>query len=161
MTAWLQSQIWKVALIAVLLTCAIQLVPDRPAEADVAMKIAYINVSQVVDNHPRMNDIMRQVANFRRTKIDEVRKKFGSSDEKVDLNSEEGQRMMEETSLALQEVEAFQEKLIEELVKDIRNAAGKMGREAGVEIILASEVVLWGGLDLTPAMNSEMNRLYR
>jgi Skp family chaperone for outer membrane proteins len=159
---WMRSNVWKLIIVAVIAVgCVTILMPEKPADAAVAMRIAYINVAEVVDNHPKMPDVMRQVSQFQRTKIDEVRKKFGEGDEKIDLNSEEGQKLMDETSKALDEVEDFKAKLIEDLVKDVKDAAGKMGKEAGVEIILASDVVLWGGLDLTPAMNSEMNRQYR
>ena len=142
MTEWIKPRLWRAALAVAVIALAIQLIPDRPAEAAPQVKIAFINVADVVENHPKMSDVMRQVANFRRTKIDEVKKKFGDSNEKVDLNSEEGQRMVEETSLALQEVEKYKDELIAGIVGEVKKAALELGREVqesqGIEIIISS-----------------------
>jgi outer membrane protein len=117
--------------------------------------VGVIDLEKAVTAHPMYQSKMDAFKAFKKqqeAQLDVYRDKANSST----LTPEDKDKVV---NLRVQIDKAVQDKydeLFKPLEDDVINAVSKVGKESGIEVIIDSKAVLYGGLDLTPAVINEL-----
>src|SRR2546427_12321023 len=109
--------------------------------------IGYVDMQRALDNHPRKASSERALQEFFQAKQGEFRQRAKSL---TPVQRQELDRQLQ------QELGQKREELLSGLDKDIRAAAERGSRDRGVSIVLDRAVVLYGGVDLTDAVITQL-----
>jgi outer membrane protein len=111
------------------------------------LNIGYVDMQRALDAHPKKAAQEEALNQFARVKMTEARQQAQG---KPPADQQRIQRA------ATEEVLKRQRDLFSGLDKDIRSAVDKVGRGAGVLVVLDRSVVLYGGTDLTDQVIKEL-----
>lgn len=109
--------------------------------------VGFVNVDKLVEDHPAWDTIAPKIKSFEEKEMAKLDKYSGDK-----LTQEQKKESLD---LAIQIRDNIQEKrkeLTKPLIDDILSKAKVVGKQIGVEVVLDGAVVLYGGLDLTPAV---------
>ena len=132
------------AMVAIGISVGMVIAPVR-AQSTFA-NVGFVDVEKALAAHPNIENVKAQIKASQDAKMAEL----SQYQTMGDLTAEQRQQLMDDLYRIQSEVEAERTRLTNPLIDDIVNATGDVGAEAGVEIILDSAAVMWGGLDLTP-----------
>lgn len=110
--------------------------------------VGIIDLEKAVTAHPSYESKMSQFETYKEqesAKLDLYRNKEVLTD--ADKDAIVDLRLEIDTNVATKYAELF-----DPLTNDVINAVKTVGDESGIEAILDAQVVLYGGLDLTPAV---------
>jgi outer membrane protein len=110
--------------------------------------VGVIDLEKAVLAHPAYESKMAAFEDFKDqqdARLDAYRNK--------DVLTEEDKQAIVDLRLDIDDKVAQKyEELFNSLTDDVINAVEKVGRESGIEVIIEAQAVLYGGLDLTPAV---------
>ncbi|OLD49644.1 MAG: hypothetical protein AUI83_12055, partial [Armatimonadetes bacterium 13_1_40CM_3_65_7] len=112
-----------------------------------SFSIGYVDMQRALDNHPRKASSERALQEFFQAKQGEFQQRAKSL---TPVQRQELDRQLQ------QELGQKREELLSGLDKDIRAAVEKVSRDRGVSIVLDRAVVLYGGVDLTDAVITQL-----
>jgi outer membrane protein len=110
--------------------------------------VGVIDLARAVTSHPDYESNMAVFNSFETqqyARLDEYRDKESLSDADKAAVLEIRLDIEEQLANKLDELTA-------PLEQDVMDAVGQIGAESGIEVIVDAQVVLYGGLDLTPAV---------
>jgi len=111
------------------------------------LNIGYVDMQRALEGHPKKAAQEEALNQYARVKMTEARQQAQGK------TPAEQQRIQRSTT---EEVLRRQRELFQGLDKDIRSAVDKVGRAAGVLVVLDRSVVLYGGTDLTDQVIKEL-----
>ena len=117
-----------------------------PANADVAAVVGYVDSEQALFSHPQYENVKAQVKRVEEEKLNEL---SGYSNIEQ-LTDEQRQQLMDDLNRIQAEIDAEAQRLFEPIIQDVLDATVDVGNESGIEVIVEADIILYGGLNLTP-----------
>jgi len=111
-------------------------------------KIGYVDINKVIENHPRIEKVKKDINDFAMKTKAEYQKQL---DEAVkDKTAAEAQQLKTEYEARLNQVVAQkQQEMLKPILDDIKLAVRDISKKRGIDIVLRSEIVITGGIDIT------------
>jgi len=111
-------------------------------------KIGYVDINKVIENHPRIEKVKKDINDFAMRTKAEYQKQL---DEAVkDKTAAEAQQLKTEYEARLNQVVAQkQQEMLKPILDDIKLAVRDISKKRGIDIVLRSEIVITGGIDIT------------
>lgn len=140
--------IWLAAAGAVVIALVVALVVWAGAPAiGQSFTIGYVDMQKALDSHPRRSASEKALQEFLQAKQREFQQRSQGLNavQRQDLDRQLQQQFVEK-----------REELLGGLDKDIRAAVEKVAKDRGISIVLERSVVLYGGIDLTDSVVSQL-----
>lgn len=120
----------------------------------IGTSVGTMDLEKAVTSHPSYDSKMATFEDFKKqqdARLDVYRNKQTLSDD--DKAAIVNLRLEIDNTVSDKYAELFNP-----LEKDVIDAVSKVGKESGIEVIIDSKAVLYGGLDLTPAVIKELKK---
>jgi len=111
-------------------------------------KIGYVDMNKIIESHPRIEKAKKDINDFALKTKAEYQKQL---DEAVkDKTAVEAQQLKAEYEAKLnQAVAQKQQEILKPILDDIKLAIRDIAKKRNIDIVLRSEIVITGGIDIT------------
>jgi Skp family chaperone for outer membrane proteins len=109
--------------------------------------VGFVNVDKLVEEHPGWDAIAPKIKAFEEKEMAKLDKYSGDK-----LTPEQKKASLDLAIQIRDTIQAKRKELTKPLIDDILSKAKIVGKQIGVEVVLDGAIVLYGGLDLTPAV---------
>jgi len=123
-----------------------------PAIADVEASVGYVDSQQALFSHPNYENVKAQVQRVEEEKFNEL-SGYANIDQLTDTQR---QQLMDDLDRIQAEIDVEAQRLFEPIIQDVIDATIAVGIESGIEVIVEADVILYGGLNLTPIVISNL-----
>ncbi|MBC7319987.1 OmpH family outer membrane protein [bacterium] len=112
------------------------------------LKVGYIDINRVLENHPRIEKAKKDINDFALKTKEEYQKQL---DEAVkNKTAAEAQQLKTEYEARLNQVVAQkQQEILKPILDDIKLTVRDVAKKKGIDIVLRGEIVIVGGVDIT------------
>ena len=115
--------------------------------------VAYVNIDQLLEEHPSWDSVYKKIVAYEEQELKQLDKYKGSN-----LTPEQKRASLDLAIEVREKIKEKRKELTKPLYDDILKKAVEVGKESGVEVVLDSAVVLYGGLDLSPAVRAKLSK---
>jgi len=119
-----------------------------PAQASIDAQVGYVDSQQALRSHPQYQNVKAQVDRVKEQKLNELAG-YSNADQLTDAQR---QQLMDDLDRIQGEIDAEAQRLFEPIIQDVLDATTEVGTESGISVIVEKDVVLYGGLNLTPVV---------
>jgi len=119
-----------------------------PAQASIDAQVGYVDSQQALYSHPQYQNVKAQVDRVKEQKLNELAG-YSNADQLTDAQR---QQLMDDLDRIQGEIDAEAQRLFEPIIQDVLDATTEVGTESGIEVIVEADMVLYGGLNLTPVV---------
>ena len=113
--------------------------------------VGYINAEHAIRSHPQFDSVQQQVGSYAESRAAELAGYKGR-----ELNDDEKREFIVKSESINLDIALKEEELMAPLAVELETAINSVGQQSGVEVVLESAAVLFGGVDLTPAVIQEL-----
>jgi len=147
------SAIFNLSIAAVILSIGFflgSLISISPSSA-AGSTVGFVDMDLLLEQHPGWDAIMVKINEFEANEIKKLDKYSGGN-----LSDDKKKESLDLALKIRDNIAQKRKELSKPLLDDILKNAKIVGREIGVEVVLDGAVVLYGGLDLTPAVFNKL-----
>jgi outer membrane protein len=119
-----------------------------------AYTVGYVNIERLLEEHPSWDSVYKKIVEYEEKELKKLDKYSASGN----LSPEQKKESLDLAIELREKIKEKRKELTKPLYDDILKKANEVGRESGVEVVLDSAVVLYGGLDLTPAVKVKLSK---
>ncbi|MGM0472270.1 MAG: OmpH family outer membrane protein [Bacillota bacterium] len=154
-------QLTKILAVAVVISLgiggALFLAPQAEADSKADETIAYVNVEEILAEHPRRDEVNQEFEEKAKQKKKELQSELKS---KVQESSgEERQKLIQSYNQRLQkEINQYNQELTKPLVDDIMSKVNQVAKEKGFKVVLKEDSVVYGGYNLTDEIIAKLQQ---
>lgn len=115
--------------------------------------VGYVDTELAMKGHPKFAATQKAVTDYKTTRLKELDAYKGRT-----LTEAEKKQVLVKNETIAVEIDQKHDELFAPLANDVKKAVDATGTASGVEVILEAAAVHFGGIDLTPAVITELQK---
>jgi len=118
-----------------------------------AYTVGYVDIESCLDEHPAWDGVYKKITDFEQKELQKLEKY-----KKGNLTPDQKKESLDLAIEIRERIKQKRKELTKPLYDDILKKTKEVGAEERIEVIIDAAVVLYGGLDLTPAVKSKLSK---